>query len=208
MTCVDSDMKQNGSAAVEGANAWSSIRCSFCYADDTVLFSTQPLALNELLFHIEECSGHYGLKINRSKCHSIHMYHESNIQFQDGTPVNKTQGIQDTTRTWLRLDILWKDPDSNPKWKLLIYDAVIRSKQCSASPIFRTLLDTFPAECPSYMVKTQTVCIRFLFSDFWTLFGVPVRKQNAAALIFILSVSAWVGVHAQKQLFGVGLGRC
>ena len=119
-----------------------------------------------------------------------------------------SQRIQDTTRTWLRLDILWKDPDSNPKWKLLIYDAVIRSKQCSASPIFRTLLDTFPAECPSYMVKTQTVCIRFLFSDFWTLFGVPVRKQNAAALIFILSVSAWVGVHAQKQLFGVGLGRC
>ena len=128
MTCVDSDMKQNGSAAVEGANAWSSIRCSFCYADDTVLFSTQPLALNELLFHIEECSGHYGLKINRSKCHSIHMYHESNIQFQDGTPVNKTQGIQDTTRTWLRLDILWKDPNFNPKWKLLIYDAVIGSK--------------------------------------------------------------------------------
>ena len=28
----------------------------------------------------------------------------------------------------LRLDSLWKDPSSNPKWKLLIYDAVIRSK--------------------------------------------------------------------------------
>ena len=77
------------------------------------------------------------------------MYHEAIIHFRDGTPLNKThdatylgnnlnyavniarevsQRIQDTKRTWLRLDSLWKDPSSNPKWKLLIYDAVIRSK--------------------------------------------------------------------------------
>ena len=77
------------------------------------------------------------------------MCHEAIIHFRDGTPLNKThdatylgnnlnyavniarevsQRIQDTKRTWLRLDSLWKDPSSNPKWKLLIYDAVIRSK--------------------------------------------------------------------------------
>ena len=39
-----------------------------------------------------------------------------------------SQRIQDTKRTWLRLDLLWKDRSTHPKWKLLVYDAVIRSK--------------------------------------------------------------------------------
>ena len=149
MTCMDSDVKHNCSAVVMNARIPGVQFDSVYYADDTILFSTQPSALNELLLHIEECSEHYGLKINRSKCHSIHMYHEAIIHFRDGTPLSKThdatylsnnlnyavniarevsQRIQDTKRTWLRLDSLWKDPSSNPKWKLLIFDAVIRSK--------------------------------------------------------------------------------
>ena len=57
---------------------WSWIRIpgvqfdSVYYPDDTILFSS---ALNELLLHIEEYSEHYGLKIKRSTCHPIHMYH-------------------------------------------------------------------------------------------------------------------------------------
>ena len=77
------------------------------------------------------------------------MYHDPAIHFQDQPPLVKTndaiylgnnqnyavniarevsQRIQDTKRTWLRLDLLWKDRSTHPKWKLLVYDAVIRSK--------------------------------------------------------------------------------
>lgn len=149
MTCIDSDIKNRCSDCVIRARIPNVQFDAVYYADDTILFSTSPQALNELLKHTEECSEHYGLKINRGKCHSLHMHHETNIHFKDRTPLNKThdatylgnnlnhkvniarevsQRIQDTKRTWMRLDLLWKDPSSSPKWKLLIYDAVIRSK--------------------------------------------------------------------------------
>ena len=86
MTCVDSDVTHNCSAVVMNARIPGVQFDSVYYADDTILFSTQPSALNELLLHIEECSEHYRFKINRSKCHSIHMYHEAIIHFRDGAP--------------------------------------------------------------------------------------------------------------------------
>ena len=52
----------------------------------------------------------------------------NNLNYAVNIAREVSQRIQDTKRTWLRLDSLWKDPSSNPKWKLLIYDAVIRSK--------------------------------------------------------------------------------
>ena len=64
------------------------------YADDTILFSIPPRGLNELLQHMEECSGHYGLKLNRAKCHSMNRHRDSNIHFGDGTVLDKTQGEQ------------------------------------------------------------------------------------------------------------------
>ena len=149
MTCVDADVQRQCSERIVNARIPGVQFDTVYFADDTILFSTQPRALNELLLHIETCSEHYGLKINRGKCHSIHMYQDAVIHFHDGTPLQKTsdatylgnnlnytvniarevsQRIQDTKRTWLRLDVLWKDPNSNPKWKLLIYDAVIKSK--------------------------------------------------------------------------------
>lgn len=121
----------------------------FFYADDTILFSTKPRGLNELLKHIEICSENYGLKINRGKCQTLNMHRQVSIHFSDDTPLhdahdatywgnnlNRTvnlsreasQRIQDTKRTWKKLNLFWNEPSANRKWKLLIYDAVIKSK--------------------------------------------------------------------------------
>ena len=145
MTCVDTDANQFCPELVFNARIPGVQFDTVFYADDTVLFSTQPIALNELLSHMETRSVFYGLKINRNKCHSIQMYHAADVHFYDGTPSNNardatylgntvniarevSQRTQDTKRTWLRLENLRKDPNSNPKWKLLIYDAVIKGK--------------------------------------------------------------------------------
>ena len=149
MTCVDTDANQFCPELVFNARIPGVQFDTVFYADDTVLFSTQPIALNELLSDMETCWEYYGLKINRRKCHSIQMYHDADIHFHDGTPLNNardatylgnnlnytvniarevSQRIQDTKRTWLRLDILWKDPNSTPRWKPLNYDAVITCK--------------------------------------------------------------------------------
>ena len=137
MTCVDADVKRRCCNTVFDARVPGVHFDAFFYADDTILFSTDPDALNELLHHIEDCSQHYGLKINRGKCHSIHMYHDSAIHFQDQTPLVKThdavylgnnlnyavniarevsQRMKDTKRTWLRLDLLWKDRSTHPSY--------------------------------------------------------------------------------------------
>ena len=94
---------------------------------------------------MENCSENYGLQINRAKCHVITMNRVANIHFQDNPPLNiaheatyfghnlnhtvdlgreVSQRIQDTKRTWNRLSLYWKDPTTNKKWQLLIYDAV------------------------------------------------------------------------------------
>ena len=84
----------------------------------------------------------------------------ANIDFHDGSRLNLAheatylgnnlnhtvdlrkeviQRIQETKRTWNRLSLFWKDPTTNKKWQLLIYDAVIKSKLLySIEPIHLT----------------------------------------------------------------------
>ena len=38
------------------------------------------------------------------------------------------QRIQDKKRTWQKLTLFWKDSNTNKKWQLIVYDAVIKSK--------------------------------------------------------------------------------
>ena len=58
---------------------------------DTILFSTSPRGLNDILKHMEICSGHYGLKLNRAKCHTLNMHRDAHIHFEDGTILDKAQ---------------------------------------------------------------------------------------------------------------------
>ena len=73
----------------------------------------------------------------------------ANIHFHDGSRLNMAheatylgnnlnhtvdlrkevlQRIQEMKRTWNRHSLFWKDPTTNKKWQLLMYDAVIKSK--------------------------------------------------------------------------------
>jgi hypothetical protein len=119
------------------------------YADDTVLFSKSNRGLNELLRLTEHVSKGYGLGLNKGKCVAIAMNNNGSIHFDDGTPltkefeatylgneINKTVNIQfeifnkmsEVRRTWYKLEPYWKASGASKKWKLIIYDAIIRSK--------------------------------------------------------------------------------
>lgn len=149
MTCVDFDVKFRCSAYVLNSRIPGVDFDAVYYADDTILFSTSPRGLNEILKHMEICSGHYGLKLNRAKCHTLNMHRDAHIHFGDGTILDKAQDatylgnnlnhtvdlkreisqrIQDAMTTWRRLAIFWKASNISKKWQLVVYDAVIKGK--------------------------------------------------------------------------------
>ena len=119
------------------------------YADDTILFSRDTWELNELLKHTEQISLQYGLRLNRDKCVAIAMNGDGVIHFHDGTPLDKkyettylgheinresnitheiSNKIQEVRSTWMKLHVYWKAANASKKWKLVIFDAVVRSK--------------------------------------------------------------------------------
>ena len=146
MTCVDSDVKSRSSghvliSRIPGVD-FDAVYC----ADDTIIFFTAPRGLNEILKHMEDCSGHYGLKLNRGKCHPLRTYISETVLFytrhrmphQDATYLGNnlnhtvnlkreiTQRIQDAMTTWRRLALFWKASNASEKCQLVIYDAVVK----------------------------------------------------------------------------------
>ena len=65
MTCVDYDVRSRSSGHVVNSRIPGVDFDAVYYADDTILFSTSPRGMNEILKRMEECSGYYGLKLNR-----------------------------------------------------------------------------------------------------------------------------------------------
>ena len=59
------------------------------YADDTILFSTDNRALNELLHLKEVISSKYGLCLNKSKCVAIQMNNDGSVHFDNQEPLPK-----------------------------------------------------------------------------------------------------------------------
>ena len=119
------------------------------YADDTILFSRSNRGLNELLSLTEQVSKQYGLRLNRGKCVAIPMNSDGSIHFADGTARTKSfettylgnelnqevniqheilSKIQEVRRTWCKLSSYWKATTASKKWKLIVFDAIIRSK--------------------------------------------------------------------------------
>ena len=136
MTCVDSDGKSRSSGHALNSRIPGAGFDAVYYADDTILFSTTPRGLNEILKHMEDCSGHYASKLNRGKCHSLNLHREANIHFRDGTVLHKAQDatylgnnlnhianpkreirqrIQDVMTTWRGLAISWKASSAGKK---------------------------------------------------------------------------------------------
>ena len=174
MTCVDSDGKSRSSGHALNSRIPGAGFDAVYYADDTILFSTTPRGLNEILKHMEDCSGHYASKLNRGKCHSLNLHREANIHFRDGTVLHKAQDatylgnnlnhianpkreirqrIQDVMTTWRGLAISWKASSAGKKRQLVIYDAVVKSCFTTWKPY--TLLDPCvkswrPSSCTVY----------------------------------------------------------
>ena len=149
MSCIDFDIQSTVSRRVLNNRVPGLSYDSVFYADDTILFSTDNRALNELLRLTETFSGQYGLRLNRQKCIAIPMNNDGNIHFDDATPLPKNyeatylgnelnreinvkheilNKLQTVRITWFKLLPYWKASDANVKWKLRIFDAVIRAK--------------------------------------------------------------------------------
>ena len=149
MTCIDIDIQQSISAYVTNNRTPGVNFDMIYYADDTVLFSRNNRALNELLKLTEKISSGYGLGLNKNKCVAITMNNDGCIHFHDGTPLNKEfeamylgneinrtvnikheilNKMSEVRRTWFKLSAYWKASGASKKWKLIIFDAIIRSK--------------------------------------------------------------------------------
>ena len=149
MTCIDMDIQKRISLHVTNNRIPGVHFDMIYYADDAVLFSRSNKGLNELLRLTEQISEGYGLRLNKSKCVAIAMNNDGCIHFHNGDPlskefeamylgneINRTVNIKhevfnkmsDVRRTWFKLDSYWKASQASKKWKLIIFDAIIRSK--------------------------------------------------------------------------------
>jgi len=120
------------------------------YADDTLLFGKNTLVLKKLLKEIQKESIYYNLKLNYDKCINLTMNRvQSNITYQNGdlvprkpkavylgtllTDTNDNHAeinnrISDSIVTANKLKLFWNKANTTIKWKLQVFDAIIRSK--------------------------------------------------------------------------------
>ena len=149
MSCVDFEIRMNSSRWVQNGRIPNLDFDMIYYADDTIIFSTDNRALNELLKLTELFSGKYGLRLSKDKCVAIQMNNDGVVHFENGEPLPKKfettylgnelnrdvnikheilNKMQEVRKTWYKLLPYWKATNANVKWQLLIFDAVIRSK--------------------------------------------------------------------------------
>ena len=120
------------------------------FADDTLLLANKAAHMEQLLKLMIEHSIPYNLTLNKEKCQLLVTNDVgSRVNFPDGTPVSRQKQIkylgatftatldvgsilrQKTTEasaTMRALQPLWKDTQISTSWKLVIYNAVIRTR--------------------------------------------------------------------------------
>ena len=123
------------------------------FADDTILVSEDRQTLEAYLHKIEEVSGWYGMRLNRTKCEAITVNAKNDddniIRFKNGTRVPQhnlvkylgcmindkgdprkevSKRISECMVILQKLDPCWKHIENPTRWKLLIFDAIVRSK--------------------------------------------------------------------------------
>ena len=119
------------------------------YADDTLLVGDNSRVLNKYLSAIQKHSERYGMKLNLTKCVYICMNCTAKIRFRDctymtsadeATYLGSTLTKKHLTRrelesrlsgalqTAYKLKVFFKKSNSNPAWKIQVYNAVIISK--------------------------------------------------------------------------------
>ena len=119
------------------------------YADDTVLITNNVNAMNRLLRNVEKCARYHGLSFNKDKCVSMNFHCEAKTKYADGTKVPCSDAVTylgaeltklGSARKEInrkisqcivickKLQMFWRNPSCPTKFKLHVYDAVIRSK--------------------------------------------------------------------------------
>ena len=133
---VDRDVALNPDSAYPRRNPNKLPVQRIYYADDTVLISTNTAAANRLLAEVEGVSKQFGLHLNRNKCCYISMNDNNVIKFPDGQKLNRVEEttylghhkMHQTLKTWFKLDTFWKTTVCSNRWKLQVYDAIIKNK--------------------------------------------------------------------------------
>ena len=119
-------------------------------ADDTLLFSEKPAHMEHLLRLVIEHSTPYNLALNKGKCQLLVTNDVgSRVNFPDGTPVTRQEQVKylgatfnttldinrivrqkltEASATMRTLQPLWKDNQIISSWKLVVYNAVVRSR--------------------------------------------------------------------------------
>ena len=92
MSCVDHERQAKTSrCAHKGRIPYLNFDLVY-YADDTILFSTDNRALNELLKLIETVRGKYGLRLNRNKRAVIQKNNDGLVHCANDEPLRKKMG--------------------------------------------------------------------------------------------------------------------
>ena len=149
MSCIDFDIRARCSRWVSNGRIPGLEFDMVYHADDTILFSTDNKALNELLHLTEMSSSKYGFYLNKNKYVAIQMNNDGSVHFDNqeplpkrfetaylGNEINREANIwhdilnkmQEVRKTWFRLLPYWKATSASLKWQLLIFDSVIKSK--------------------------------------------------------------------------------
>ena len=125
------------------------------FADDTLIFGANTHCINVLLHAIERHSAYFGLKLNYSKCINLTANQRiSSVRFSPNGPAagalvprkssatylgtlltdsfnNKAEvanRLNDCIATCNRLKLFWKKARTSIKWKIQVFNAIIRSK--------------------------------------------------------------------------------
>ena len=149
MACVDFDIQQNITEQIRTNRIPGTNFDMVYYADDTIIVSRNLEACEKLISMTEEYSSQYGLNLNRDKCVNLNMNTDEKQKFQNGTSIKSereamylgnelnykadphlevTQKLQEVNRTLHRMQDYWKASEASPKWKILIQEAVLKSK--------------------------------------------------------------------------------
>ena len=149
MACVDFDIQQNITEEIREHRIPGTDFDMVYYADDTIIVSRSLEACEQLIAMTEKYSAQYGLNLNRGKCVNLNMNTEDTQKFSNGDGIKSkkeatylgnelnykadphmevTQKLQEVNRTLHRMQDYWKASEASQKWKILIFDAVIKSK--------------------------------------------------------------------------------
>ena len=119
------------------------------FADDTLLLTSTAEQMTTLLRLTINHSEPYNLDLNKEKCQLLVTNGWGRVTFPDGTPLTKSPTIKylgtlfsetldiqhiirhkltEATATLRQLIPLWKDTQISTAWKLIVFNAVVRSR--------------------------------------------------------------------------------